>query len=172
MVPIDTDRQDQLLKKVDRANFGLRITGACALVVLFLTLGFLVVQGFSLQRQLDAQLKSQVETASKNHQRTQQYVRCIANVLMKPLRDRTEADFDACGLSGTTNTGSDTQQQVVIPQQTETQQQAPPAQIPETSTPQPVPEPEVVEPEPTPEEKSQGLRTIPLVDGLLKTIGL
>lgn len=168
MVPIDTDRQDQLLKKVDRANLGLRITGVCALVVLFLTLGFLVVQGFSLQRQLDAQLKSQVESAAKNHQRTQRYVRCIANVLMKPLKERTEADFDACGLGGTTNTKVETQQST--PPQAKVSQQPPAVQqIPETPTPQPVPEPETVEPEP---QQPQGLRSIPLVDGLLKTIGL
>jgi hypothetical protein len=34
---------------------------------------------------------------------TQQYIRCIASVLLKPINQRTQADFDACGIPGVTD---------------------------------------------------------------------
>jgi hypothetical protein len=35
---------------------------------------------------------------AKNHERTQQYIRCIATILTKPLAQRTTQAFDDCGI--------------------------------------------------------------------------
>lgn len=43
--------------------------------------------------------KRYTEENARQHQLTQQYVKCIATVLLKPVGQRTQEDFNACGVN-------------------------------------------------------------------------
>lgn len=51
--------------------------------------------------------RARLEAALKETQQqqivTQNYIRCIGSVLLKPIPERTSADFDACGIPGVTD---------------------------------------------------------------------
>lgn len=169
--PPDIETLEKRKTKWDRIVTGLKFSlGAYA----FIVLTYLAVQGILVQQQVaeviqqvrDSQLANQT-TGTANHEKTRQYVRCIANALLVPVTEREEINFDNCtetvdSESDNTDTqpGSNNQQSVILP----------PTQSSENKPSEPVatapPDPE------EPQDNTFQVRDIPLVGGLLDLIGL
>lgn len=166
----DQDRQDKLMKRVDRANLGLKLTLGGAVMVMFMTLGLLVFQSFQLKAQIEQTLRTAEQSTVNNHRKTQEYVRCIAQALVKQIEDRTEEDFDRCGIK----VNIEPSIEVDLPLQPIPPTVHTPVAIEEEPpiTNEPVKEPEEVQPKPD-ERKFLG---IPLVDrlfyGLVDGLGI
>lgn len=100
MTEVTQERNEQLSKRIAFANKGLIITVIATVIVIIATLGVLVAQNIAIQQQLTTTLKQGQDTGTANHKRTQQYIRCLALVLLQPIQDRTEAAFDKCSVTG------------------------------------------------------------------------
>ena len=50
--------------------------------------------------QNQAYLEQSRINGNKNHELTREYIKCIATILTKPLSQRTQEAFDACGIGG------------------------------------------------------------------------
>lgn len=106
---------------------------------------------------------------------TQNYIRCVASVLLQPIAERTESDFDACGIPGVTDPAKlgqpNTNQGTTAPNQQT------PAVTPQAITPtapsaaEPNNQPTTSGPPPDDDDRSV-LGRLPLVGGLLDGIGL
>lgn len=115
---------------------------------------------------------------------TQNYIRCVASVLLKPVATRTEADFDNCGIPGVTDPSQlgqpRTNASATVPQSSSgggvtNSSPAPVAVLPapqaQTITPTPTQETTSGAPPPDDDERST-LGRLPLVGGLLDNLGL
>lgn len=149
----------------------------------FLVLTYLAIQGVVAQQQMatvlkkvedttqavrDSQIANQ-KTGTDNHEKTRAYIKClVSEVLTVPLSERNNIDLDSCTRKideeqkAQSNTSQATPQSVISPQ---------PNVVPtptQPTTPKPS-EPAAAAP---PDPEPQGLREIPLVDGLLSLLGL
>lgn len=101
---------------------------------------------------------------------TQNYIRCVASVLLKPVEQRSEADFDACGIPGVTDPSKLGQPTTNERSSTTTPPTSPQAINPPQQPTQPNPTPPTTS-GPPPDDRSP-LGRLPLVGGLLDAIGL
>ena len=113
---------------------------------------------------------------------TQNYIRCIASVLLKPVSERSQEDFDRCGIPGVTDPSKigqpDTNQGSTAPNQQSpaiTPSSTPSATAPTTQSTQPKSNQPVAAGSPPDGVTSGGtgfLDKLPLVGGAFKAIGL
>lgn len=143
-------------------------------------------QTAELKRQEQARVESRqrldkaLAETQKQQIVTQQYIRCVATVLLKPVSERTEADFDACGISGVTDPkyiGQSQSNQNAVRQTPETimSTPAPSTQSTQPTANQPVAggsPPDDNDAAPTPEDDRSALGRLPLIGGLFDAIGL
>lgn len=128
-------------------------------------------------------LEKALEETQRQQVVTQNYVRCVASILLKPEKDRSVADFDACGIPGVTdpdNLGQpNTNQGVTAPNQ-QSPAITPSTPAPSTQSTQPTQQqpvaggspPDDNDVTPTPEEDRSALGRLPVVGDLLNAIGL
>jgi hypothetical protein len=189
-------RADKLYRGAVRMFFGFAFVMLAVVVVQMATLqsDFANAQTAELKRQEAARVESRarlnkaLEETNKQQVVTQNYVRCVASLLLVPVPERSAEKLDACGIPGVTdpeNIGnqSTTQNNPVTQQQ---QYTAPtPYQQPVATKPAPN-EPATsggAPPESSGGEGSGGndgnndgsqtiLDRLPLIGGLLRAIGL
>lgn len=111
------------------------------------------------------------------HRQTQQYVRCIAQVLLLPIDQRTNTAFDSCSVTGTYNgkssgstseptTNNNGASSNVV--KTDTGTKTTPAVVsPPSST-----NPPITQPTPTAPPDPSFLDKLPLIGGAFKALGL
>lgn len=113
------------------------------------------------------------EDNAVQHQKTQQYIRCIAQVLLLPIEQRTDKSFDSCSTSGVydgKSSGSTSQptsgsQPTAVPPQNQPMPQTTPSSQPVAAGSPP-------DDTPTPANDRSALGRLPLVGGLLNALGL
>lgn len=144
---------------------------------------FTSAQTAELKRQEQARVDSRerldkaLEETNKQQVVTQNYIRCVASVLLKPVEQRSMSDFDNCGIPGVTdpkNLGQpNTNQGSTAPNQQT------PAVIPQvtpapTQPNQPAPSEPVAGGSPPDDDADDrsALGRLPLVGGLFDAIGL
>lgn len=120
-------------------------------------------------------LNKALEETQRQQVVTQNYVRCIASILLKPVDERRVEDFNACGIPGVTDPSRlgqpDTNQGATAPNQQS------PAITPQTqpnspsSQPNNQPTTSGAPPDPEPDDRST-LGKLPVVGGLFEAIGL
>ena len=153
----------------------------------FIVLTYLAVQGIVAQQQLatvlhkveettdqvrDSQLANQ-KTGTENHEKTRAYIKClVTEVLTVPLKDRTTVDLDTC-----TNTVDKKPETDAKPDTSSVPSPQNPGDQPVSILPAPAQQSDTPKPsEPVaaapPDPEPTGLRAIPLVDGVLKLLGL
>lgn len=144
---------------------------------------FSSAQTAELKRQEQARVESRqrLDKALAETQRqqvvTQNYIHCVASVLLKPVQERSMQDFDDCGIPGVTDPsqlGQPTTNEGAVRQTPETIMGAP---APNTQSAQPTNNQPVAGGSPpddndTPEDDRSALGRLPLVGGLLDAIGL
>lgn len=147
---------------------------------------FSSAQTAELKRQEQARVESRqrLDKALAETQRqqivTQNYIRCVASVLLKPVAERSMEDFDNCGIPGVTNPndlGQPQNNQSAVRQTPETIMgtPAPTTQSTQPTANQPIAggsPPDDNDAAPTPEDDRSALGRLPLVGGLLDAIGL
>lgn len=94
-------------------------------VYLLIVTLFSAVQTVIISQQVKDSLEVNRANGAANHQRTQEYVKCIAITLLKPVQERSTVDFNNC-----TKTEAEKSSSVVNPNDT-------PQQNAVTNTPQP-----------------------------------
>lgn len=106
MSELETARAD-FKKKDKRYHVLLNLFLAYAIILLtFVAIQTLVTQTTIARNQKtnaaasEERFKRYTEDNAVQHQKTQQYIRCIAQVLLQPIEARTDAAFDDCGTSG------------------------------------------------------------------------
>lgn len=125
-------------------------------------------------------LQAALDETNRQQVVTQNYIRCVASVLLKPVSERSESDFDACGIPGVTDPSKfgqpDTNQGVTAPNQQSPaitpQATQPQSQSTQPTTNQPVAGGSPPDDNDTPEDDRSALGRLPLVGGLLNAIGL
>lgn len=169
------ERAKRAERKAERRYTAFRNMFFVYLVVVTLFTSF---QTISIQQSIQHSLDISRQTAAMNHQRTQDYVKCIAQVLLKPLAQRTDVDFNECTIKETANSNpkdnatagaGDTRNSVAG--QEEPAIQAPQIivrdkQIDDTPTAAP-PDPETTPDTPSPTEDS---RVLTIIDGILREV--
>src|SRR3546814_7572977 len=86
----------QLREAERRLRFADRLVGigkVTLAVYLVLVTTILMFQLYSVQQKL-------IEDNAAQHEKTQSYILCIAEALLRPLATRSEALFDDCGIGG------------------------------------------------------------------------
>lgn len=146
------ERKIELENRIDRYEKGMRYTLIGVYVCILILLGFIIVQQFQTQAQLSQTLTQIKNAAAQNHQKTQNYIKCIAEGLTVPIAQRSTDVFEQCGL----------------PTKTSNSQAAQPApQAPHaTPTPSTAPEPS---PQTTPQPKAPAAQSNP-IGGVIKSI--
>lgn len=96
------DKNPKLAKRIDRANMIMKYSVVSMVIVTFILMVFIVIQLLSIQAQITASLEENKRVGSANHAKTQKYIKCIADTLLEPVDERRPADFDRCGIEGTT----------------------------------------------------------------------
>jgi len=98
-------RLDLAKQKLARADTYLRVSKVVFALYMVTVTGLLTFQLYDIQRGQVEQLKSAQESLDKSigdnarqHERTQDYIKCVASALLTPLADRSAAIFDQCGL--------------------------------------------------------------------------
>lgn len=119
------EREHELEQRMDRASKLIRISKVLMVIVLAIMIILVLVQELATQNQIQDSIKQLEAAGSANHQRTQQYVKCVADVLLKPIDQRSPSDFDKCGLGGTSKSGTQ-QPETTAPQSSPTSTNAGP----------------------------------------------
>lgn len=145
---------------------------------------FTSIQTIAIQQSIQASLQTSRETASKNHQRTQDYVKCVAKVLLKPLSQRTTADFDECTVKETANSGlkdnataDSGSQQNRVANETQPVYQAPQIVVRDSNNPTQTTPPQTNSAPPDPQagaqqqrENSYDSQALKIIDGILREV--
>ncbi len=142
-------------------------------------------QTAELKRQEQARVESRarldkaLEETNRQQVVTQNYIRCVASVLLKPVEQRSMQDFDNCGIPGVTDPANlgqpNTNQGATAPNQQSPAIVTPNTQSSQPTTSQPVAggsPPDDNDAAPTPEDDRSALGRLPLVGGLFDAIGL
>lgn len=90
------ERVEVLQHKIDRADHIIKYSLVSAAVVVVITLVVIIFQLAALNVAVQNSLVESRKNAAENHQRTQEYVKCIAVTLLKPVAQRKPEDFDKC----------------------------------------------------------------------------
>ena len=91
--PILSKRKERSERIIKYSVIGIAVIGLLMLI-------FLVVQVYSIKSDIQNSLTESKNSAANNHAKTRQYVKCIADSLLKPVSERTSTDFDDCGIEG------------------------------------------------------------------------
>lgn len=91
----------KLQHRIDRADRVIKYGVAGIFLVMIATMIFMVYQLFVIQDGIRVSLEESKKAGAENHQLTRQYVKCIADNLLKPVTERTTRDFEACGITDT-----------------------------------------------------------------------
>ncbi len=88
----------ELAHKLERTDQVIKysIMGAVALIVIALIV--IIFQLVRIQQTIESNLVISRAQAAENHKKTQQYVRCVAETLLKPISQRNKDAFDKCGI--------------------------------------------------------------------------
>lgn len=172
----DFDKKDKRL----RVGLGIFITYV-VLLLSFVAVETLITQTTIRDNQAanakasEERFKRYTEDNAVQHQKTQQYIRCIAQVLLLPLDQRTDEAFDKCSQDGIYNgkSSGSTSQPTTGSQPAAT---APAQPTPQSSQPTPTSEPVAGGSPPDddadqPDDRS-ALGKLPLVGGFFNAIGL
>lgn len=104
---LSIEQAERRLKRADRlVSIGKGLFVAYFVVVSIV----LMVQLYYVQQSQQASLQKSIEDNSKQHERTQEYVKCIASALLVPLAQRSANVFDKCGITTSSSTSSQTGQ--------------------------------------------------------------
>lgn len=164
-------------RKAERRYTAFRNMFFVYLVVVTLFTSF---QTIVIQQSIKDSLEISRRTAATNHQRTQDYVKCIAQVLLKPLAQRSDTDFSECTVKETANSdlkdkatagSGDTQNSVAGQQPPVIQQLQIIVRDKEPPTTVAPPDPEVTTP-PTPgnQTPANDSRVLTIIDGILREV--
>lgn len=180
-------RADRLYHMAIRVFFVFAFIMLCVIIyqVAHLQGDFSSAQTAELKRQETAREESRarlnkaLEETNRQQVVTQNYIRCVASVLLKPVEQRSMSDFDNCGIPGVTDPSQigqpDTNQGVTAPNQQSPaitpQATQPQPQSTQPTTSQPVAGGSPPDDNDTPDDRS-ALGRLPLVGGLLNAIGL
>jgi len=143
-----SDQLERAQRRLARADTYVRLTKGAFAVYMVLVTALLAFQLYDVQRGQAEQLRTAQESLEKSiadnakqHERTQEYIRCVASTLLVPLAQRSEQVFDRCGIKADApsagTSASPTAQTAPTPTPPTTTKSSPPQT---TSTP---PEPEV-----------------------------
>lgn len=86
---IETELEQELKQKVDRANTIIKASLISILVLIVLMLGAILTQN-------ELNLARSRDQAAQNHRRTQAYVKCVAEALTVPLKEREKTSLEDC----------------------------------------------------------------------------
>ena len=102
-----THTDEQLTKRIDHADAIIKWSALGSEVMIFITLIIIIFQLLAIQNSIQDSLVQSRKTANEYHKRTQEYVKCVAVTLLKPIVQRKSEDFDQCA-NGTIdpNTGA------------------------------------------------------------------
>ncbi len=171
-------------KKDRRYHVLLNLFLAYALILLtFVAIQTLVTQTTIARNQKsnaaasEERFRRYTEDNAVQHQKTQQYIRCIAQVLLLPIEQRTDANFDDCSTngvydgksSGSTSqptTGSQPTAPAAIPPQNQPVSQTTPSSQPVAAGSPPDDTPTAAN------DTRSALGNLPLIGGLLNALGL
>lgn len=131
------------------------------------------------QARVDSRERLNKALAETNRQQivTQNYIRCVASVLLKPVQERSMQDFDNCGIPGVTDPSKlgqpDTNQGSSAPNQ-QSPAVVPTTPAPTTQSTQPSQQQPIAGGSPPDDDADDrsALGKLPLVGGLLNAIGL
>lgn len=85
---MNPERVEVLQHKIDRADRIIKFSLVGAAVVVVITLVVIIFQLAALNTSVQNSLIESRKNAAENHQRTQEYVKCIAVTLLKPVAQR------------------------------------------------------------------------------------
>lgn len=144
-----THTDEQLTKRINYADHIIKWSALGSVIMIFITLVIIIFQLLAIQNSIQSSLVQSRKTAAENHKRTQEYVKCIAVTLLKPVKERKPEDFDKCA-NGTIdpNTGA-----FITEQKTSSQMQvggSPEAAVPPAMTEAPAPSQPTTSAPPTP----------------------
>ena len=167
-------REQELSKRIDNADRVIKFAGVGAAIVMFVMLVVVIFQLINLNGQIqatlqqvrDSQLANQ-KTGTENHARTQAYIKCIAQVLQKPLAERTQLDIDSCTTNADKTTESVSEPQANTQSTSAITPEAASTVVSSTTTNN-----TTTNNNTTTEEQGFKLSDLPLVGGLLKPLGL
>lgn len=165
-------------KKDRRYHIGLTIFLSYIFILLtFVAIQTLITQSTIAHNQRDnaaaseQRFKRYTDDNAKQHKQTQQYILCIAQVLLLPIDQRTNESFDNCSVTGDyqgrkTSVAPESNSVTIIEQ--------PPVVVLNQPTTVPTPEPTTsgAPPDDEPEQPTTFLQGLPLVGGLFRTLGL
>lgn len=155
-----THTNEQLTKRIDHADHIIKWSAVGSVFMIFITLIIIIFQLLVIQNSIQDSLVQSRKTAAGNHKRTQEYVKCIAVTLLKPLAQRKSEDFDKCAngtidpATGAFTTDTDNS---VAEQKTSSQVQvgsSPEAAVPPAMTEAPAPSQPTTSAPPTPEKQN------------------
>ncbi|MBH1979938.1 hypothetical protein I8H89_00280 [Candidatus Saccharibacteria bacterium] len=101
---MDNPIDPQLTRKVERANKFITTAVSVASVFVFVSLVTIIGLLVGIQQGQDRNLAISRDLASQNHKRTQEYVKCVAQSLTIPVKDRSPGDIEACADNATRHT--------------------------------------------------------------------
>jgi hypothetical protein len=93
---MNPEREEVLTHRIERADRVIKYSLISMVFVVIATLLVIIVQLVNIQNSIQESLVESRRNAAENHQRTQEYVKCIAVTLLKPLAQREAADFENC----------------------------------------------------------------------------
>ena len=147
-----THIDEQLTKRIDHANRIIKWSAVGSVFMIFITLIIIIFQLLAIQNSIQDSLVQSRKTAGENHKRTQEYVKCIAVTLLKPVAQRNPKDFDKCANDTIDpNTGA-----FITEQKTSSQMQvggSPEAAVPPAMTKAPAPSQPTTSAPPTPDKE-------------------
>lgn len=179
-----THIDEQLIKRIDHADAIIKWSAFGSVVMIFIILVIIIFQLLAIQNSIQDSLVQSRKTAAENHKRTQEYVKCIAVTLLKPVAQRKPEDFDKCA-NGTIdpNTGAfiPNEDNSIAEQKTSSQMQvgsSPEAAAPPPLTEAPAPSQPTTSAPPNPEQtpRRTGIDRVQeslkeLLNGVESTIG-
>lgn len=148
---------EEAQRDLDVKDRRFKIGAAVFIVYAIAMLTVLAVQTFIIQQTIAENQKKNAEASEqrfdrytqaneRQHQLTQEYIRCIASALLVPVSEREEGAFDRCGIKARQETTS-----------APLNQSAPIVTNPQPRTEQPAPSPVTVQPDPQPAETTPSL---------------
>lgn len=162
---MNPEREEVLTHKIERADRVIKYSLISMVFVVIATLLIIIVQLVNIQNSIQESLVESRRNAAENHQRTQEYVKCIAVTLLKPLAQREAADFENCA-----NGTIDPKTGAFIPNEDNStaQQQnskiqvggSPPASAPPTTPESPPANPPTTSAPPTPDPTEESEPTV------------
>lgn len=102
MTPPDVN--PKLTQKIERTDRVIKYSFLGAVFFILLGLVVIIIQLVRIQDTIEANLVTSREAAAENHRKTQKYVKCVAQQMLKPLSQRKANDLERCGIDSTPQT--------------------------------------------------------------------